>query len=200
MKKQCIELPPSSWEKIVEHHPSGNLAPLVLSLVIAQGASIHDVFSMREVCSKWKRIIDANDAYWNLMCIHLKCERSLCSFYSLYGITDGHLLAVWDLVSDWQEDSIELVTRIVQAYLGWAKGRIWKMNDVKEPMIGEYPYRTFDSDAVMLCFQGMLIAPVMHEFFFCRGQTILHRTGRAFAWRTITISNLVRPYLLYVNK
>lgn len=191
---------PCYWTEIFVNNASGNLSGLVLQLLMKH-LSLYDVFSMREVCCDWKRRVDAYTLYWDKVCAHLKCETfAECSYFSLYGITDGQM---WDLVTAWRHRARELLLRIVQAYLHWPRGRLWRVDEVSDKKrVGEYPYRFDDKDAAMFYYEGVrsFFMPVRHEFFFCKGQSILHREGRRFAWRAISILELTQSYVDFVNE
>lgn len=201
LKKQKGD--PCWWKEIFEQNSCGNLSGLVIRLLMDTSLSVHDAFSMREVCRSWRDRVDSHSAYWEKVREHLKCDTfAECSYFSLYGITDGHLMQLWHVVIERNAQSRELVMRIVQAYLGWPHGRLWRVNEVSDTeRIGEYPYRFDDKDAAMFYYEGATtyFMPVKHEFFFCKGQSILHREGRRFAWRTISILELTKPYLDFVN-
>lgn len=173
------------WQEIVVQSPHGNLASVVLHLVIHSGLTLYDVFALREVCREWRRIVDAQNHFFEQVCAHLVCERKWCSYYSLYGLTDGHLVQLWEVAASRER---ELFARIIGAYLGWPSGVLWHVTSVSDS--NSLPYNLDDPDVRMFYHEGPT-----HEFLWCRGRNILHREGPAFEWKSISLTQLTQPYV-----
>jgi hypothetical protein len=198
-----------AWEEVVEQGAYGNHASLVLHLIIESGMCIHDVLAMRHVCSAWKRIVDAQHAYFERVCKFLKCKRHQCGFFALYSVRETvGVQQVFDLCASNDAEKRELFTRIIQAVIGWKVGSLYR-SDPKAPDCVS-PYKVGHENTLLFRYETrvpwdigvydpIITSAIIYDFAVNATQPLFYKKGGTGVWQELSFSDLTGAYVAFVN-
>ena len=192
--------PSCAWQEVIECGAYGNHTPLVLRLIIERGMGIHDVLAMRDVCHSWKRAVDAQNAYFERVCKHLKCARDKCAFFALYGTRTIGMRQLFTLCVSDDTHKRALLKHVIEAFTGWKGERLHELGfQISFSSMWYAPHTKIVTFQVHpLKDEDVQDRTMQYEFLVSPDKALRYRRGCS-VWIAISPRDFTRAYVDFVH-